>query len=28
MPLRTYHVVAKGDDIYADLDRNAAGEPA
>jgi nitrite reductase/ring-hydroxylating ferredoxin subunit len=28
MPLRTYHVVAKGDDIYADLGRNAAGEPA
>src|ERR1700728_1762202 len=28
VPLRTYRVVAKRDDIYADLDRNAAGEPA
>jgi len=28
VPLRTYRVVVKGDDIYADLDRNAAGEPA
>jgi nitrite reductase/ring-hydroxylating ferredoxin subunit len=28
VPLRTYQVVVKDDDIYADLDRNAAGEPA
>jgi len=28
VPLRTYRVVAKDDDIYADLDRNAAGELA
>jgi nitrite reductase/ring-hydroxylating ferredoxin subunit len=28
VPLRTYHVVVKDEDIYADLDRNAAGEPA
>ena len=27
VPLRTYQVVLKGDDIFADLDRNAAGEP-
>src|SRR5579863_4331256 len=27
-PLRTYQVVVKDDGIYADLDRNAAGEPA
>lgn len=27
VPLRTYRVVVKDDDIYADLDRNAAGEP-
>src|SRR5579863_7728224 len=27
-PLRTYQVVVKDDDIYAGLDRNAAGEPA
>jgi len=26
--LRTYKVVLAGDDIFADLDRNAAGEPA
>jgi nitrite reductase/ring-hydroxylating ferredoxin subunit len=26
--LRTYKVVLQGDDIYVDLDRNAAGEPA
>src|SRR5579863_2480633 len=26
--LRTYKVVLQGGDIYADLDRNAAGEPA
>jgi ethylbenzene dioxygenase ferredoxin component len=25
--LRTYKVVLQGDDIFADLDRNAAGEP-
>jgi nitrite reductase/ring-hydroxylating ferredoxin subunit len=25
--LRTYQVVLKGDDVYADLTRNAAGEP-
>jgi nitrite reductase/ring-hydroxylating ferredoxin subunit len=28
VPLRTYQVVLKGDDIFVDLDRNAAGEPA
>jgi nitrite reductase/ring-hydroxylating ferredoxin subunit len=28
VPLRTYQVVVKDDVIYADLDRNAAGEPA
>jgi len=28
VPLRTYKVVLRGDDIFADLDRNAAGEPA
>jgi nitrite reductase/ring-hydroxylating ferredoxin subunit len=28
VPLRTYKVVLQGDDIFADLDRNAAGEPA
>jgi nitrite reductase/ring-hydroxylating ferredoxin subunit len=28
LPLRTYKVVLQGDDIFADLDRNAAGEPA
>jgi nitrite reductase/ring-hydroxylating ferredoxin subunit len=27
LPLRTYKVVLQGDDIFADLDRNAAGEP-
>ncbi len=27
VPLRTYHVVLKGDDVCADLRRNAAGEP-
>jgi hypothetical protein len=26
--LRTYKVVLQGDDVYVDLDRNAAGEPA
>ena len=28
VPLRTYKVVLEGDDIFADLSRNAAGEPA
>jgi len=28
LPLRTYKVVLQGDDIYADLDRDAAGAPA
>jgi nitrite reductase/ring-hydroxylating ferredoxin subunit len=28
LALRTYKVVLQGDDIYVDLDRNAAGEPA
>jgi ethylbenzene dioxygenase ferredoxin subunit len=27
-PLRTYTVVLKDDDVFVDLDRNAAGEPA
>ena len=27
VPLRTYQVVLKADDVYADLSRNAAGEP-
>ena len=27
IPLRTYQVVSKGDDIFVDLSRNAAGEP-
>jgi hypothetical protein len=27
VPLRTYQVVLSGDDIFADLGRNAAGEP-
>jgi nitrite reductase/ring-hydroxylating ferredoxin subunit len=27
LPLRTYKVVLQGDDIFADLDCNAAGEP-
>ena len=26
--LRTYKVVLQGDDVYVDLDRDAAGEPA
>jgi nitrite reductase/ring-hydroxylating ferredoxin subunit len=26
--LRTYKVLLQGDDVYVDLDRNAAGEPA
>jgi nitrite reductase/ring-hydroxylating ferredoxin subunit len=28
VPLRTYQVVLKDDDIFVDLNRNAAGEPA
>jgi len=28
LPLRTYKVVLQGDDIYVDLERDAAGEPA
>jgi len=28
VPLRTYQVVLRGDDVFADLSRNAAGEPA
>jgi len=28
VPLRTYKVVLQGDDIYADLDRDAEGAPA
>ncbi len=28
LPLRTYKVVLQGDDIFVDLDRDAAGEPA
>ena len=28
LPLRTYKVLLQGDDVYADLDRDAAGEPA
>jgi nitrite reductase/ring-hydroxylating ferredoxin subunit len=27
VPLRTYQVVLKDDDVFADLSRNAAGEP-
>ena len=27
VPLRTYQVVLKGDEVFADLNRNAAGEP-
>lgn len=27
VPLRTYQVVPRGDDIFVDLSRNAAGEP-
>jgi ethylbenzene dioxygenase ferredoxin subunit len=27
VPLRTYRVVLEGDDVFADLSRNAAGEP-
>jgi nitrite reductase/ring-hydroxylating ferredoxin subunit len=27
-PLRTYQVILKGDDVFVDLSRNAAGEPA
>jgi nitrite reductase/ring-hydroxylating ferredoxin subunit len=28
IPLRTYQVVLQGDDIFVDLEKNAAGEPA
>ena len=28
IPLRTYKVVLEGDDVFVDLDLNAAGEPA
>jgi len=28
VPLRTYQVVLKGEDVCVDLNRNAAGEPA
>jgi nitrite reductase/ring-hydroxylating ferredoxin subunit len=28
VPLRTYRVILKEEDVFADLDRNAAGEPA
>ena len=28
VPLRTYKVVLQGDDIFVDLERDAAGEPA
>ena len=28
VPLRTYKVLLQGGDIYVDLDKNAAGEPA
>ena len=28
VPLRTYKVILMGDDIFVDLNRNAAGEPA
>jgi nitrite reductase/ring-hydroxylating ferredoxin subunit len=27
VPLRTYQVVLRGDDVFVDLTRNAAGEP-
>jgi nitrite reductase/ring-hydroxylating ferredoxin subunit len=27
VPLRTYQVILKGDEVFADLSRNAAGEP-
>ncbi|HXX49934.1 MAG TPA: non-heme iron oxygenase ferredoxin subunit [Xanthobacteraceae bacterium] len=27
-PLRTYKVMLQGDEVFVDLDRNAAGEPA
>ena len=27
VPLRTYQVVLKDEDVFADLKRNAAGEP-
>ena len=28
VPLRTYQVILEGDDVFVDLNRNAAGEPA
>jgi nitrite reductase/ring-hydroxylating ferredoxin subunit len=28
MALRTYQVVLQGDDVFVDIDKNAAGEPA
>ncbi len=28
LPLRTYQVLLQGDDVFVDLDKNAAGEPA
>jgi nitrite reductase/ring-hydroxylating ferredoxin subunit len=28
IPLRTYQVILKGDDVFVDLSRNAAGDPA
>jgi len=28
IPLRTYQVLLQGDDVFVDLDKNAAGEPA
>lgn len=28
LPLRTYKVLLQDDDVYIDLDKNAAGEPA
>lgn len=27
VPLRTYQVIMRGDDVFVDLNRNAAGEP-
>jgi len=27
VPLRTYRVILKGDDVFVDLSRNAAGDP-
>jgi ethylbenzene dioxygenase ferredoxin component len=28
IPLRTYQVISKGEDVFVDLDRNAAGDVA